>query len=99
MTKRIVAFLSSANAPKYARDKFLHFGPYRNCSVERHGEVRESRRGSVLRRGISSFCLFNIMISFSLRFNDTMRKEAVVNLPKVPKKTTITVRKIGLSPD
>jgi len=39
------------------------------------------------------------MTSFSLRFNDTMRKEAVVKLPKVLKKTTITARQIGLSPD
>ena len=98
MTKRIVAFRNSANAPKYAREKFLDFGPYRNWSVERHGKQRESRRCSVLRCGISSFCMFD-MTSFSLRFNDTMRKEAVVKLPKVLKKTTITARQIGLSPD
>jgi hypothetical protein len=80
MTKRIVAFRNSANAPTNARKKF-DFGPYGNCSVERHGELRESRRSSVLRCGISSFCLFDTMTSFNLRFNDTMRKEAVVKLP------------------
>ena len=77
----------------------VDFAPYGNRSLERHGELRESHRSSVLRCEISSFCLFHITTSFSLHFNDKMRKEAVVKLPTVLKKTTITARQVGLSSD
>jgi hypothetical protein len=39
------------------------------------------------------------MTSFTLRFNDKMRKEAVVKVPKALKKTMVTARQIGMSAD